>query len=344
MPVAKRSKIVVANPEENEESSKEELTFGNVYDKIPKKYILPEIHYDDEKLMHWQLPSMNLIVGPTGAGKTNICFDLINKATRGNNPAFEEVYLFAANLKEPIWAWVIERAAELKKKGGPQVLWYSNRLYDVPSVTSFQDIPKEKKTSKVLIIDDFVNASDDEMKKVEDWMKMGRKELGSVIFLTQSFFRTNKFVRDQTRYIWIRGIGNETDLAAIARTFPQLVDKEVLSKIYHDAINPWPNALCIDTQSKDPNETFRKTYTPINIEKYLDEGQTQFQLKADKTNAKTSEKEDKEEMGGGRIGLSSGMEEPLDEDNEGSIEWLERVTAFRKPERRSSKRRERDGF
>lgn len=328
---SEKSESVSAGSESNGDES---FTFGNVYTKIPKKFILPEIHYDNEEQMHWQLPSMNLIVGPTGAGKTNICYDLIHKATRGKHPAFEEIYLFAANLKEPIWAWIIERSQEVKKRNGPQVLWYSNRLYDLPSVTSFQDIPKEKKTSKVIIIDDFVNASDAEMQKVEDWMKMGRKELATVIFLTQSFFRTNKFVRDQTRYIWIRGIGNETDLNAIARTFPQLVDKEVLSEIYHNAVTPWPNALCIDTQSKDVNETFRRTYTPINIDKYLDEDVARFQegSKGEKSSHIKKDKRKAEDMEEGE-GVKE-YEPEVDENKEGAIEWLERITGFRQPEKR----------
>lgn len=326
---------------------KEHLTFGNVYNKIPKKFTLPDIHYDLEKQMHWELPSMNLIVGPTGAGKTNICYDLIHKSTRGKHPAFEEVFLFAANLQEPIWDWIVQRSKEIKKRGGPQVLWYSNRLYDLPSVTSFQDIPKDKKTSKVIIIDDFVNASDDEMKRVEDWMKMGRKEMATVIFLTQSFFRTNKFVRDQVRYIWMRGLGNETDLHAVIRTFPQLVDKEVLSKIYHGAVDPWPNALCIDTRSKDPNMTFRKTYTPIDIGEYLDEDQRQFQegsagisISLDPTKHQGEQQAGsglKRKAGGivSEIEEIADMTEPLDEDNEGAIEWLERITkGYRQPEKR----------
>ena len=48
-----------------------------------------------------------LIIGPSGSGKTNILFNLIQR--QGNDNLFDKIYLYAKDLSEPKYQFLIKK-------------------------------------------------------------------------------------------------------------------------------------------------------------------------------------------------------------------------------------------
>ena len=160
-------------------------------------------------------PFRMLIIGPSGSGKTNTLLYLIDKF----HP-IDKIYLYAKDTDEEKYQYLINKReqAGIKNLNDPHVfIGYSIDMNDV-----LEDINNynKKRNKKVLII--FEDMIADIMRS--DIIKAIIKELFircrklniSMVFITQSYFRTPKDARlNSTHYILMK-MGNKKELKSIA--------------------------------------------------------------------------------------------------------------------------------
>ena len=149
-----------------------------------------------------------LIIGPSGSGKTNTLLHLIDKF----HP-IDKIYLYAKDTDEPKYQYLINKRelAGIKNLNDPHAFMeYSNDMNDVLENINNDDKNRDK---KVLII--FDNMIADVMRSgklkaiVEELFIRCRKLNISIVFITQSYFRTPKDARLNSTHNILMKISNK---------------------------------------------------------------------------------------------------------------------------------------
>ena len=156
-----------------------------------------------------------LIIGGSGSGKTNTLLNLIN-----NQPDIDKIYLYAKDPYEAKYQFLINK----RERGG------INRLNDPKAfIEYFNNMHKvcknidnynPNKENKILIVFDDMIADMINDKKlnsvVTELFIRGRKLNISLVFITQSYFKVPKDVRNNSTHFFIMKIPNKRELQQIA--------------------------------------------------------------------------------------------------------------------------------
>ena len=124
-----------------------------------------------------------LICGNSGSGKTNLLYHMLIKPLL----YYDEIYLYARNLEQDKYQKLIQKMRELSSKLGYEILHVSNDEITPVSEMDYED------NQKLVIFDDYV--CDKNQTKLIDYFMQGRHKNCSVIYLSQSFFKTPLEIR-----------------------------------------------------------------------------------------------------------------------------------------------------
>ena len=111
-----------------------------------------------------------LICGNSGSGKTNLLYHMLIKPLL----YYDEIYLYARNLEQDKYQKLIQKMREISMDAGYEVLHVSNDEITPVTEMEYED------NQKVVVFDDYVE---------------GRHKICSVIYLSQSFYKTPKDIR-----------------------------------------------------------------------------------------------------------------------------------------------------
>ena len=140
-------------------------------------------------------PFRMLIIGPSGSGKTNILLNLIDKF----HP-IDKIYLYAKDTDEGKYQYLINKReqAEIKNLNDPHVfIEYSNDMNDV--LEDINNYNKNRDKKVLIILDDMIAdimRSEKFKAIVKELFIRSRKFNIFTVFITQSYFRTPKKMRD----------------------------------------------------------------------------------------------------------------------------------------------------
>ena len=138
------------------------------------------------KQLHPDLPSDTfrmLICGNSGSGKTNLLFHMLITPLL----YYDEIYLYARNLEQQKYQRLTKRMRELSHKLGYEILHVSNDEITPVTELDYED------NQKLVIFDDYV--CDKNQRQIIDYFIQGRHKNCSVIYLSQSFYKTPKDIR-----------------------------------------------------------------------------------------------------------------------------------------------------
>ena len=124
-----------------------------------------------------------LICGNSGSGKTNLLYHMLIVPLL----YYDEIYLYAHNLEQDKYKKLIKKMRELSHESGYEILNVSNDEITPVKEMDYEDI------QKIVIFDDYV--CDKNQKKIIDYFIQGRHKNCSVIYLSQSFYKTPKDIR-----------------------------------------------------------------------------------------------------------------------------------------------------
>ena len=122
-----------------------------------------------------------LLRGPNGSGKTNTLMHMIY-----NLLYFDKIYLYAKNLEQSKYQNLISMFKPISDEAGYVVIEASN-----DEIIPVEDLDSE--SQKIAIFDDFV--CDKNQKPLVDYFIQGRHKNCSVIYLSQSYYKTPKDIR-----------------------------------------------------------------------------------------------------------------------------------------------------
>ena len=192
-------------------------------------------------------PFRVLIIGPSRSGKTNILLNLIDKF----HP-IDKIYLYAKDTDEDKYQYLINKReqARIKYLNDPHALIeYSNDMNDV--LEDINNYNKNRDKEVLIIFDDMIAdiMRSGKFKAIVEELFIRRRKVNiSIVFITQSYFRTPKDARlNSTHYILMK-IGNKKELKSIAEENSGHSDFKDFLKIYNYCTNEPYSFMMVDTR------------------------------------------------------------------------------------------------
>ena len=222
---------------------------------------LDEIVGNKQKQDNW--PFRMLIIGPSGSGKTNTLLHLIQNLN--NADPIDKIYLYAKDLSEPKYEYLINKReqAGIKYFNDPTAfIEYSNDMNDV--FTNIDDYNKERKRKILIVFDDMIAdiMSNKNFKAIIKELFIRCRKLNvSIVFITQSYFRTSKDARLNSTHYVIMKIQSKKELQSIAQENCGDIDLKDFLNMYQKFTNDLYSFIIIDTTLPSRHSMrFRKNF------------------------------------------------------------------------------------
>ena len=149
-------------------------------------------------------PFTMLIIGPSGSGKTNALLHLIEKF----HP-IDKIYLYAKDTDEGKYQYLINKREQvgIKNLNDPHAfIEYSSDMNDV--LEDINNYNKNRNKKVLIIFDDMIGdiMRSEKFKAIVNELFIRCRKLNiSIVFITQSYFRTPKDARlNSTHYILMK--------------------------------------------------------------------------------------------------------------------------------------------
>ena len=220
------------------------MSITNLYEKMPKEF-LDKVDNPNFNLHKLKIPMRMCIVAPSGSGKTNFLCNLISVFSSGKG-TFQSITIITRNKDEPLYRWITSKCDSIIVREG---------IENTPPLDKF-----DKDFNHLVCFDDLVLAKD--LSKVENYYIRARKLGVSCIFLSQSFFKIPKIIRNNSSYIVLLKLSGNREVNTILSEFGLGVTKDQLLEIYKYATSEKMSPLLIDMESEPPNR-FRKGLTEV---------------------------------------------------------------------------------
>ena len=151
---------------------------------------IPNYDFKEDENTNFQqlynfMPKSNfrmLICGNAGSGKTNLLYLVLMKPL----VYYDQIHLYSTNLEQEKYRHMIETMKVISGQVGHDIMHCNND--DIKPVNSL-----ESDAQKIVIFDDFI--CDKNQKPLINYSIQGRHKNCSVIYLSQSFYKTPKDIR-----------------------------------------------------------------------------------------------------------------------------------------------------
>ena len=193
-------------------------------------------------------PFTMLIIGPSDSGKTNTLLHLIN-----NSHPIDKIYLYTKDIDEKKYQFLISKREQAGLKNlndSKALIEYSNDMSD-----ALDDINNYNKNidKKVLIVFDDMIAdieyNKDFKRIIKELFYRACKINVSIVFITQSYFRTLKDSRLNSMHYILMKIRNKKELKRIAEEKSGHLDYKDFLKIYNYCTRESYSFILIDTRT-----------------------------------------------------------------------------------------------
>ena len=146
-----------------------------------------------------------LICGNTGSGKTNLLYHMLMRPLL----YYDQIHLYAKNLEQAKYKDMIQKLNDISNSVGYDVIVYSND--QIVPVDSLMD----DESQKIVIFDDFI--CDKNQKPLIEYFIGGRHKNCSVIYLSQSFYKTPKDIRLNCSHFCVYDFPSNNEQSLISR-------------------------------------------------------------------------------------------------------------------------------
>ena len=217
----------------------------NWYEKIPKE-MLDDAENPNFHIHHLKIPFRMCVVAPSGSGKSNFLVNLIHLFSSGAKETFSDITIFTRNKDEPLYKYLASKCDQIQIKEG---------IHNIPPLDKM-----DKKENHLVCFDDLVLAKD--QSAIENYYIRARKLNCSVVYLSQSYFRIPKIIRNNCSYMVILKLSGNREVNLILSEFGLGVSREQLLAMYEYATKEKFSPLLIDLE-QDPTKRFRKGFQDI---------------------------------------------------------------------------------
>jgi len=218
----------------------------NFYQLLPKDKQKQPLGYKNHMI---DKNSRILMIGSSGTGKSNSLLNFIEKSSG----EFSEIIICSfSTTDEPLYNFLQQKIPEVQ---------LINTIEDVPEVQSYDN--NDKKTSKLIVFDDFVNLSKKEMKKLFDYAIASRKFGFTCVFISQSYTSVPKIISRNCNYLFIFRLNDKVSIKRIIsnHSLSGLVSAQEIEQYYYYCIKQPLGFLLIDLKTTDDAKRFRCGFT-----------------------------------------------------------------------------------
>ena len=222
---------------------------------------------DDDK--NW--PYRMLTTGPTASGKTNPLLNLMQK--QNNSNPIDKIYLYAKDLSEPKYQLLIRKRENTGIKNYNDLsafIEYFSTMDDVYS--NIDDNNPKRKRKNLIVFDDMIAdiMTNNRFQAIIKELFIRYRKLNiSLVFITQSCFKTPKDPRLNSAHYLIMKIRSRRELQNIAIDHLANIDYKNFLKIYRDCTKESYSFLTIDTtlpiDSPMKKEIFRFSFIKMTL-------------------------------------------------------------------------------
>lgn len=216
----------------------------NMYDRIPKHF-LEKAENPNFHIHKLKIPMRMCVVAPSGSGKTNFLLNLLNMFSAGKG-TFQSLTILTRNADEPLYNWLKTQSNQIVIKEG---------VSNTPPLDKF-----DKDYNHLMVWDDLVLSKN--LSMVEQYYIRARKLNVSCVFISQSFFRIPKMIRNNCNYMVILKLSGQREVNIILSEFGLGVTKEQLTDLYQYATREKFSPLVIDMEGERDGR-FRKGMTDV---------------------------------------------------------------------------------
>ena len=124
-----------------------------------------------------------LICGNSGSGKTNLLYHMLIEPLLH----YDEIHLYAKNLEQEKYQNLMKKMNEINKEVDYDIMTVSNDKIIPINNLDYED------NQKIIIFDDYV--CEKNQREIVDYFIQGRHKNCSVIYLSQSFYKTPRDIR-----------------------------------------------------------------------------------------------------------------------------------------------------
>ena len=159
-----------------------------------------------------------LVCAPSGGDKTNVLLDMIYRLLY-----FDKIYLYAKNLEQSKYQHLLKTFEPINEEAGYNIIEASN--HEIRPVSELTD-----DNQKLIIFDDFV--CEKNQKPLVDYFIRGRHKNCSIIYLSQSYYKTPKDIRLNCSHFCIYEFPSNNEISMICRE--NNIDKEKYKRATKD--------------------------------------------------------------------------------------------------------------
>ena len=191
-------------------------------------------------------PCRILITGGSGTGKTNALLNLIN-----NQPDIDKIYLYAKDPYEHKYQYLINKReyVGINHLNDPKVfIEYSNDMHDLFKNIDHYNPDKEKKI--LIVFDDMIAdmISKKKLNSIVTELFIRCKKLNiPLVFISQSYFKVPKDIRNNSTHFFIMKIPNKRELQQIAINHSSDIHTKDFINEYKKCTDKRYSFLVIDT-------------------------------------------------------------------------------------------------
>ncbi|DBA00696.1 TPA: hypothetical protein N0F65_003625 [Lagenidium giganteum] len=181
-----------------------------------------------------------IILAPSFAGKTNLVFHIIKHSPK----IYSHLHIIARNPDQELYNYMRDKLKDFIT------------IYDPHNPPKLDDI-KANGSLQLVVIDDFSNDKKLQKDVFSHYFTRGRHKLLSTIFLSHSYFATDKMIRLNSAYVMILKANSKRDLFMVLKDFniPN-VTEEGLLRAYNQATREKGQFLLVDSVNGELRQNF----------------------------------------------------------------------------------------
>lgn len=231
------------------------MSTTNYYTKIKSKH--EDVNPYFNKTHYFKFPSRMIIVGASGAGKTNTILNILEQAP----DTFTKVIICCKSEDELLYQ-ILKQTLKDKLSiftGNIPLLTNTGKTSKktMPNVPLIKDvIEKDDKGYRpvLMVFDDL--CLEPQQERIEEIYIRGRKVGITPIYLTQSYYKSPKAVRLNCNYIILKRNIQQRDLVCILKTSNLPIKMDQLIKMYRDSTRSMPDFLCLSPEDGKVFQSF----------------------------------------------------------------------------------------
>ena len=201
-----------------------------------------------------QHPSRVLMSGSSSSGKTNI---LLNILLNNDLLYYDKIYIYSLSINQPKYQYLIDKIEKVCEENDIDIdekLFYTSNVDEIKPLESM-----DKEIQNVIIFDDLLI---NQVPIMEEIFIRGRHFNITSFFLTQSYFQTNKLIRNNCNVILLWKT-NSKNLQIIAQDLSGSMEYDQFVKIFKEAVEEPYSFFMVDRENKNKMLRYRKNFDEV---------------------------------------------------------------------------------